>query len=357
MEQESQEKMLFQKYLDRTNKFLNITGMYLKEEDSNRSLIQRLRHRWFYCFNSICFNTAIIGQIGWYIEAIMTDKSITEITYFMPCVTLCFLGNLKAFYFVKYAHYVNGVVDNLKKLQNLSSEKQKYRDDVEEEMLKNGLRIYNMFTYMLVCTNGCGLLSFIIGPLLTMAVYYYTTSKIVYLVPFFIWYPNEKYVNYAFRRQFREIIQRHKILIDCVNLLEIIYTKSTLFNVATSSLIICVTGFNITTIDNIIVMMPFISFLLMALLQIVVLCYYGDKIMEYSLEVSNAVYRSQWYMADAAVMKDLLFLSLRTQRACKLTAYEFTDINLNTYARIIGRAWSYFALLQTVYGRKGAKNH
>lgn len=31
----------------------------------------------------------------------------------------------------------------------------------------------------------------------------------------------------------------------CVNLLEIIYSKSTLFNVITSSLIICATGFNL----------------------------------------------------------------------------------------------------------------
>ncbi|XP_052758286.1 putative odorant receptor 92a [Galleria mellonella] len=414
MQQKSREKVLFEKYLRRTNKLLNITGIHLNEKDSNRSLTQRLRHRWFYCINTIWLYTAIIGQIKWFMEAITTNKGITEITYFMPCITLCFIGYFKAYDFVKYAHCVNEVVDNLRKLQNMSLEKQKYRDEVEKEMLNNILRIYNIFTNLHVYTYFLGLLSFSIGPLLTMAVYYYSTGKIIYMLPFFIWYPLDKtklinwviiyihqiwtaviavftvlgsdnffatcstfvniqfyclhydiekidtgtrnkkgrYVNYVFRGQFKQIIKRHKILIDCVNFMETIYTKSILFNVATSSVIICVTGFNIMIIDHITMMIPFIFFLVAATLQIVVLCYYGDKIMQYSMEISDAVYNSKWYLADAKIMKDLLFLSIRSRRACKITAYQFTDLNLNTFGKIMGRSWSYFALLQTIYGRK-----
>ncbi|XP_059061870.1 putative odorant receptor 92a [Achroia grisella] len=423
MEQESKEKDLFEKYLHRTNKLLRVTGMDLKDDDGdNKSLIQRLRHRWFYCFNIFYLGTSIMGQIGWYIEAIITDRSITEITYFLPCVTFCCLGNMKGYYFMKHSNLVCEVVNSLRKVQNFTMEMRKYRKEVEEEMIKNRLWLYNMFTYFLLTSTAIALLLFMIGPFLIMGVYYYSTGKILYTLPFFLWYPvdqtkltnwpflylhqiwsgtvtvfmvfgpdnffatcstfiniqfhclqydiekidigtknrnlkSSRYVNERFRSQFEQIIHRHKILISLVNLLESIYTKSTLFNVATSSLIICVTGFNITTIENKILMMPFISFFFMSMIQVVVLCYYGDKIMQYSEEISDAVYKSQWYFADAAVMKDLLFLSIRSRKACKLTAYQFTDINLNTFGRIMGRSWSYFALLQTVYGGQGIKNN
>ncbi|XP_031763339.2 putative odorant receptor 92a [Galleria mellonella] len=420
MDLESQEKILFEKYLDRTNKFLYVTGMQLKEDiGCNKSLLQLLRHRWFYYFNFFYLTTSIMGQFAWWVEAIITDRSITEITYFMPCVTFCCLGNMKAFYFIKYVHFVNDTVNSLRKVQSLTSEMRKYRNEVEHEMLNNRLWIYNMFTYLTSITTGGALLSFMMGPFLILGVYYYSTGEMLITLPFFLWYPvdqtkltnwpflyihqvwsatitvfkvfgpdnffatcstfiniqfhclrydiekidvgtknrNKCLIDGGFRLQFEQIIQRHKILIRCVNLLESIFAKSTLFNVATSSLIICVTGFNVTTIENKILMMPFVSFFLMSMLQVVVLCYYGDKIMQYSMEISDAVYNSQWYLADAKVMRDLLFLSIRSRRACKLTAYRFTDLNLNTFGRIMGRSWSYFALLQTVYGGKGFKNN
>ncbi|XP_028177392.1 putative odorant receptor 92a [Ostrinia furnacalis] len=86
-------------------------------------------------------------------------------------------------------------------------------------------------------------------------------------------------------------------------------------------------------------------------LQVFVLCYYSDMLIESSSEISNAVYRSKWYKANSVVMKDLLFVLRRSQKPCKLTALGFTDLNLRVFCKIMSSAWSYFALLHTVYNK------
>ncbi|CAH2058493.1 unnamed protein product, partial [Iphiclides podalirius] len=133
------------------------------------------------------------------------------------------------------------------------------------------------------------------------------------------------------------------------NTLEVIYSKSTLFNFVSSSVIICLTGFNVTAINNVAFAVTFLTFLFMSLLQIFFLCLFGDMIMRSSLGVSDAVYNSLWYEAGEKVGRDLLLVQIRAQKPCKLTALGFADVNLRSFTKIISTAWSYFALLNTMY--------
>ncbi|CAD0205869.1 unnamed protein product [Chrysodeixis includens] len=41
---------------------------------------------------------------------------------------------------------------------------------------------------------------------------------------------------------------------------------------------------------------------------------------------------------------------IRAQTPCKLTASNFSEVNLKAFMKILSTAWSYFALLQTLYG-------
>ncbi|XP_053600022.1 odorant receptor 4-like [Plodia interpunctella] len=410
MDMESQETILFEKCLVRVNKVLRILGMDLDENDMERSFAQRLRYRLFFCFNSVWFNNDVFLEFAWLIDSLLIGRSVIEITYFLPCLTFCILGDLKAFYFMKHAREVNDVVLTLKKLQATSKEIKVYRDEVEEEIMKQMPKL-NFATYSLWYTNIFGIITFAIGPFIITALKYKETGKIEMQLPFLVWYPfdstdiriwpfvyihqlwsaanavltsigpdnyfstcctfiylqfrnlhydierisiqnvrpRNKMVESKFSTQIVEIIKRHRELIRCIEMLETIFSKSTLLNVATSSLLICISGFNVTTIDNYILAVPFIGFLTWGMFQIYVFCYYGDLIMQTSTDVGSAVYNSQWYTADAADMKDLLFILKRSRRPCKLTAYGFAEINLRTFGRIISTAWSYFALLKTVY--------
>ncbi|XP_053620272.1 odorant receptor 67c isoform X6 [Plodia interpunctella] len=132
-------------------------------------------------------------------------------------------------------------------------------------------------------------------------------------------------------------------------MLEVIYAKSTLMNFLTSSIVICLTGFNVTTITDVALIIIFMTFLFMGLLQVFFLCYYGDLLMRSSMELNESIYNSRWYLMDSAFGKELLFVQKRSQKPCKLTAWGFADVNLRAFMRVLSSSWSYFALLKTVY--------
>ncbi|XP_075972427.1 odorant receptor 4-like [Anticarsia gemmatalis] len=152
-----------------------------------------------------------------------------------------------------------------------------------------------------------------------------------------------------FKLKFKKLIARHVELMRCVDLLEIIFSKPLLLNAFTSSVIICVTGFNITANENIMIMATFASFLTHSLLQMYLYCNYGDNIMRSSMEVSDAIYNSEWYNIDAKERRNFLLVLIRAQKPSKISAYGFFDFNLMAYTSILSTSWSYFALLKTVY--------
>ncbi|CAG5056012.1 unnamed protein product [Parnassius apollo] len=75
------------------------------------------------------------------------------------------------------------------------------------------------------------------------------------------------------------IVDRHRQLLCCVELLHSAYSESSLCNILTSSMLICFTGFNVMAYDNLLIVIPFIAFLFMVIGQIYLLCYYGDLIL------------------------------------------------------------------------------
>ncbi|XP_073960849.1 odorant receptor 4-like isoform X2 [Choristoneura fumiferana] len=151
------------------------------------------------------------------------------------------------------------------------------------------------------------------------------------------------------KRKFVEVVKRHQELIHLVDQIEILYSKSTLFNIVSSSVLICLSGFNVTSLEDMSVVFSFLAFLFMSLTQIFLLCYFGDMLMRSSMELSEAVYNTSWYQMDQSMKKNILFVLARARRPCKLTAANFADVNLRAFTTILSRSWSYFALLKTVY--------
>ncbi|XP_053620273.1 putative odorant receptor 92a [Plodia interpunctella] len=149
--------------------------------------------------------------------------------------------------------------------------------------------------------------------------------------------------------KFVELVEWHEKLISLTNLLEVVYGKITLYNFVISSVLICLTLFDVTVIKDVSLALTFLFFLTTCFVQISLLCYFGDKVTQASTEVSDAVYNSLWYKCDISVGKHLLIVLMRSQKPCKLTALGFADVNQRSFMRIMSNAWSYFALLKTMY--------
>ncbi|XP_045533988.1 odorant receptor 4 [Papilio machaon] len=278
--------------------------------------------------------------------------------------------------------------------------------DEKTKYLQSHMIFLNRALKILITLDSIGIVAFSIGPIIISISQYYTTGKLNLLLPFFILYPFDAFNIYvwpfiyihqvwsavlavftvlgpdsllytscvlinehfyqlkqeikfifdehdpalgihdnALKKKLVNVVVFHLQLIRYLHLIETIYSKSTLCNVLTSSLLICFTGFNVMAVDNLVMVMPFIPFLLMVIGQIFLLCYYGDLIQESNEGLSEAVYSSTWYKVRSPVAKNLIILLIRAQKPFKITAYGFMHINIAAFTRIMSTSWSYFALL------------
>ncbi|XP_013147717.1 PREDICTED: odorant receptor 4-like [Papilio polytes] len=392
-------KSLLDTTLNRLKLILILSGLNL--ERFNRP--QTIKRRLIYIFNFIWLNSDIICAIFYLIDGVKNGTDMTELTYLAPCSMLSAVSNLKSLYIISYNNYVNNLIDELRALDVNSIN---YNTNIKNKIEKEERRFLNIVINLLNILNIGMVVNFTFSPLILIAINYFRTKKVELMLPFLDVYPfdplNIKYwplvyikqiwsecivlleicaADYFYyicctyiRIQFRllsyeienlipiqdtddqdirskllKLIKWHQHLISVTNTLELIYSKSTLFNFFSSSVIICLTGFNVTAIDNLAFGVTFLTFLFMSLLQIFFLCLFGDMIMRSSQEVSDAAYNCLWYTVDCRLIKYLMIVQIRAQKPCKLTAMGFADVNLRAFTRVLSSSWSYFCLLNTIY--------
>nr|WCC57380.1 odorant receptor 41 [Papilio dardanus] len=390
---------LFDITLNRLKLILILSGLNLEKCNWQ----QKIKRRLIFIFNCIWLNSDIICAVFYFIDGVKNGTDMTEITYLAPCSMLSAVSNLKSFLLISYNQHVNYLIDELRALDLNSNN---YTTNIKKKIEREERRFLNIVINLLNILNIGMVVNFTFNPLILIAINYVRTGKLELMLPFLDVYPfdplNINYWPFVYvkqiwsecivlleicaadyfyyicctyiRIQFRllsyelenlipvqqtgdqdirsrllGLIKWHQHLISVTNTLELIYSKSTLFNFFSSSVIICLTGFNVTAIDNLAFGVTFLTFLFMSLLQIFFLCLFGDMIMRSSLEVSDAAYNCLWYAADSRLTKDLILVHIRAQKPCKLTAMGFADVNLKAFTRVLSSSWSYFCLLNTMY--------
>ncbi|XP_050362983.1 putative odorant receptor 92a [Nymphalis io] len=397
---------LFDEAIRKVQAYLKPIGLKI---DSRRTILKRLRMMWWFFMNTLWINTSICCQVAWLVHGIFTGKSFIQLTYSAPCLALCLQSNIQSFYFVKHDRQVCELVEVIRTLQSISAKKK--LEGVHIKFLKSQMKMFYFALNSLTILCVLAVTSFGISPLITIAMNYYSKGDIELILPFLLLYPFDTtdmrfwliayihqmwtsvlavltvlapyFLCYAcsafiifqlhvlqndlenvipiknsldvqlmdeeFKKNLFKIIDRHRKLIKCVDLMEFIYTESILLNVFTSTLLICLTGFNVMTIKDWTIVVPFLQFLMFGFVQIYFLCYYGDMIMIYSAKVTDASYNCQWYRADKSIVKYLMIISARAQKPCKMTALRYSDVNFQTFTKILSSSWSYFALLTSLY--------
>ncbi|XP_026480257.1 putative odorant receptor 92a [Ctenocephalides felis] len=145
----------------------------------------------------------------------------------------------------------------------------------------------------------------------------------------------------------RPCIEEHQKLIEIEN----IFSPSILVNFIGSSLMICLSGFQITESLIVIELITYIIFLTTSLLQIYTLCSYGNQLIDTSGEIAWAAYDSPWTDASMKYKKSLQFIILRAQRQQTYTAMKFSTVSFESFASVLKASFSYFTLLRTVFSK------
>ncbi|CAH2058491.1 unnamed protein product, partial [Iphiclides podalirius] len=403
----SEDTLLFDKSLGRIAFLFRYGGLSL--ESKGRTTVQTVKTRLLYLFNSSWLNIDLAGGIYWFIDGMMHGKSFVGLTYIAPCIALSLMANLKSLFLIFNEHRIEELTESLRSLERMESA---VRVKEKDEIVANERRFLSYVINMLNILNVVLVFTFSVSPLVLMLIKYLKTNEVELILPFLIIYPFNSYdihywpfvymhqfwsecvvildicsADYLFftccsyikiqfrllqydfeniipensgtgitqsedkeyKKKFVELIRRHHMSIRATSLLEAVYSKPTLYNFVSSSMLICLTGFNVMAIEDVALIVTFLVFLFMSLLQIFFLCFFGDMLMRSSMGVSNAVYNSRWYSADPGIAKSLLIVLTRAQKPCKLTAMGFADVNLMAFTSVLSTSWSYFCLLNTMY--------
>ena len=133
-----------------------------------------------------------------------------------------------------------------------------------------------------------------------------------------------------------DLVQRHSKLLELSSKLEDIYGLTFLVSFVISSLIMCFVAFQLSIAEtNIGAYMFYIPYLGMIGGQILLLCWFGQKLINSSVAIADGVYDSEWTDIDDNDYKmQLLMIILRSQRTQKLTAMKFADVSLASFTTV-----------------------
>uniref|UniRef100_A0A182J3P9 Uncharacterized protein n=1 Tax=Anopheles atroparvus TaxID=41427 RepID=A0A182J3P9_ANOAO len=141
----------------------------------------------------------------------------------------------------------------------------------------------------------------------------------------------------------------HQSVIELSNELESIFSPSLLVNFVGSSVIICLVGFQATAGISAADLFKFVLFLVSSLVQVFLLCYYGNKLIVASDRIPYSAFEGHWIGASVSYQRSLLFVMLRSTKLQKLTALKFSIVSLASYSKILSSSFSYFTLLKAMY--------
>ncbi|XP_058444000.1 odorant receptor 4-like [Malaya genurostris] len=146
------------------------------------------------------------------------------------------------------------------------------------------------------------------------------------------------------------LIRRHQNLLSYQNSINAVFGLTFFLNLVADSVIMCAQGFLIIT-ANYYVVIKMTLFIGVCLVEIFFVCYYGNEVMEHSLQLATAAYNCKWYQqiyGNTQFGKKLILLILRAQHPIILMAWKFWPITINTFGMILNASWSYFTLLRTL---------
>lgn len=136
-------------------------------------------------------------------------------------------------------------------------------------------------------------------------------------------------------KELKKIVGHHNEIIDIVKDLEKIFSPSIFANFIGTSILMCTIGFQLVASDNPMDVIGFCGSLSCFATQGFLLFYFGNKLVEGSLKVSDAIYQSGWNELNNNQIKHaVLLITMKSQKPPVLTALKFTTICLKVFVSV-----------------------
>ncbi|XP_061386690.1 putative odorant receptor 85d, partial [Musca vetustissima] len=148
-----------------------------------------------------------------------------------------------------------------------------------------------------------------------------------------------------------ENIKYHQAIIHLSSLMNEVFGVSLLVNFISSSFIMCFLGFQMTIGVEADTLVMLFMFLFCSLVQILMICNYGQQLIIKSEDIGDAVYSQEWLNSDLRYRKMLIAIIVRSQRPVILKATTFLNVSRSTMTELMQLSYKFFALLRTMYSK------
>nr|WBF91024.1 odorant receptor SameORX [Schistocerca americana] len=146
-------------------------------------------------------------------------------------------------------------------------------------------------------------------------------------------------------------VQYHDMLLRIVGDIEDLHWTSMLVNFVLQLIILSFSAFEATASADLASPLKgtnLMTYLVLAIFQLFLLCRCGDKLMEAEEAVSRAVYESQWFEAPQSAKRSLGIIVMRSRLPQRVTVGKLVALNLVTFSETLSRAFSYFTVLRQI---------
>ncbi|XP_013111655.2 putative odorant receptor 85d [Stomoxys calcitrans] len=146
-------------------------------------------------------------------------------------------------------------------------------------------------------------------------------------------------------------IKYHQAILHLSTLMNEVFGVSLLVNFISSSFIMCFLGFQMTIGVQLDTLVMLFMFLFCSLVQILMICNYGQELIVKSESIGYAVYSQNWLQSDLRYRKMLIAIIGRSQRPTILKATTLLKVSMGTMTDLMQLSYKFFALLRTMYAK------
>ncbi|XP_043285616.1 uncharacterized protein [Venturia canescens] len=145
-----------------------------------------------------------------------------------------------------------------------------------------------------------------------------------------------------------DCIRHHVRIFQLASTLNGIFGFVIFLQFSISSLVLCVSVYEVSK-EKLFSpeFVAIVMYLAAMLMQIFILCYYGNELSLQSVDICQAVYRMDWTSFEIETKRSLIVIMLRSQRPITFVCYNVIALSLDAFTSLIKLSYSVFNVLST----------
>ncbi|XP_073959862.1 odorant receptor 2a-like [Choristoneura fumiferana] len=161
---------------------------------------------------------------------------------------------------------------------------------------------------------------------------------------------SDQSTRYYVRSVFKDIIKHHNSIIRYVSLIESAFSLASALQLMLSVMVLCLVGIQFLSIEKPMshpIQIAWMAiYLTCMLIEVFIICWFGDELIWKSKELSQAAFDAPWPTTDPKTAMFIIIFMERCKRPLQVTAGKIFTLSLNTYTNLINWAYKAFAVMR-----------